>query len=665
MSAVSGGEGHVRPRFAVSAPAALIAPVTAIVAVGTLLGASVLAGGGTDSGTIAWVGIASLVLVAALAALAIFGVVPLPRLSGFGMATLVALVLFVIWTGTSVAWSIAPDLSWSYFNRGLTYLGLFCLGLFLAVFVRRAPVVFASLLALAVGAAIAWALAGKIDPSLFEDGFRKARLREPVGFWNTLALLFAYGVPLAFWLAARRHRPWVRGLGAGLLFLVVPAIMLTLSRSGMLAVVLAFVAWIVLAPGRLETVATTLLAVPAGAAIGAWAVGQPGLVEDGQELAVRESAGRALGWMLALGFLAVVGLALVLALIEERRPLTDELRGRALRVIAYCAAGVVVVGLIIFVVRVGNPVSWVGDKFDEFQSPELVSNDPSRLTSVSANLRLDWWSEAAQAFKDEPVLGFGAGTFPVIHRLYRDTEITVASPHNVLMQFLAELGIVGVLLSTTVVVVGLLAVRAAVRLLPDGQQLAGLALAVVLVLFGAHALVDVDWDYLAVAAPAFLALGVLLGGGRAIWVDGFPGLALVPVLVLIPVVLALLLPSLAARTATSSSEELFDDPAQALTLAHQAHALDPVSLEPIFARANVQVVLGLTAAARASYLQAVEQQPSNPLPWLQLTEFEIAEGEFASARASWLRLSALDPHDCRVRELGIVLDFGGSPCGAQ
>lgn len=662
MSAVAGGERRLRAGYAVSDLTARAAPFVATCAVGALLGASVLAGGGARSGAIAWIGIGSLTLVCALTALAISGVIPLPRVSRLGLVALSALTLFVLWNGLSVAWSIAPDLSWGYFNRGLAYLGLVGVGLFFTVFVRRAPLVFAGALAIAVAAAAVWALAGKIDPSLFEDGFRKARLREPVGFWNTLALLLAFGVPLALWLGTRRHHPLVRSLGVGLLFLVVPATILTLSRSGVLAALLAGALWIAVAPGRLESVAVALLAVPAGIAVGQWAVGRPGLIDDNQELAVRAADGRTLGWTLGLLFVAIVSVSLALAVFEERNPLTDPLRRRALRVIAWLAVGLAVVGLILFVVRVGNPVTWVGDKVDEFTSPELVANDPSRLTSASSNKRLDWWAEAASAFKDEPALGAGAGTFPVVHRLYRDDQISVASPHNVLMQFLAETGLVGVLLASLAAVAGVVASARAARRLPDDQQLAGLALLFVMVLYGLHALVDVEWDFLAVSAPPLLALGVLLGARPPLWLERFSGLALVPAVVLIPVALALVLPPLAQQRARASTEQLFDDPALALQLAGQAHALDPLSLEPIFARANAEVVLGRTALARAAYLQAIELQPRNPLPWLQLTEFEIAEGELAVARASWLRLSALDPHDCRVRELGVVLEQGSTPC---
>ena len=303
--------------------------------------------------------------------------------------------------------------------------------------------------------------------------------------------------------------------------------------------------------------AALALAVPAGAAVGQWALGQPGLVDDFQELSVRASDGRAFGWTVGLAFIAVVVIAYVLARVEARRPLTDAVRERVLRVVGWLALGLIVVGVVLFVVRVGNPATWVGDKVDEFTSPELVSNDPARLTSVNANKRLDWWAEAASAFRDEPALGSGAGTFPVVHRLYRADEISVASPHNVLMQFLAETGLVGALLAAVAAAAGVVAAGRAARRLADDQQLAGLALVIILVLYALHALVDVEWDFLAVTAPALLALGVMLGKARALWLERFPILALVPPLVFLPIVVSLLLPRLLparrARRPRSSS----------------------------------------------------------------------------------------------------------------
>ena len=69
-------------------------------------------------------------------------------------------------------------------------------------------------LALLLGLVLCWALLGKVIPSLFPDGARVARLRNPIGYWNSLALAAATAVPLALWLAsARGHARWVRDGG--------------------------------------------------------------------------------------------------------------------------------------------------------------------------------------------------------------------------------------------------------------------------------------------------------------------------------------------------------------------------------------------------------------------------------------------------------------------
>ena len=64
-------------------------------------------------------------------------------------------------------------------------------------------------LALLLGLVLAWALLGKVIPSLFPDGARVARLRNPVGYWNSLALVAATAVPFGLWAAcSRRSTPW-------------------------------------------------------------------------------------------------------------------------------------------------------------------------------------------------------------------------------------------------------------------------------------------------------------------------------------------------------------------------------------------------------------------------------------------------------------------------
>ena len=61
-------------------------------------------------------------------------------------------------------------------------------------------------MAVVVGAVLAWALATKVFPSLDPDAERIARLQEPVGYWNALALLADVAVVLGLWLGATERQ---------------------------------------------------------------------------------------------------------------------------------------------------------------------------------------------------------------------------------------------------------------------------------------------------------------------------------------------------------------------------------------------------------------------------------------------------------------------------
>jgi hypothetical protein len=47
-----------------------------------------------------------------------------------GAVMLLPFVAFALWSAASVVWSIEPDRSWAYFNRGLAYLAFALLGIF-------------------------------------------------------------------------------------------------------------------------------------------------------------------------------------------------------------------------------------------------------------------------------------------------------------------------------------------------------------------------------------------------------------------------------------------------------------------------------------------------------------------------------------------------------
>ena len=151
-----------------------------------------------------------------------------------------------------------------------------------------------------------------------------------------------------------------------------------------------------------------------------------------------------------------------------------------------------------------------------FTSTKATSNtNPSRLLSADSENRWVWWKEAAGAFSDRPVGGWGAGSFGVVHLLYRRDTLTVQQPHSVPLQFLAETGIVGALLALGGFALLLASAAGLPRRLPKGpERLLASALLGGAVAYAVHSLYDWDWDIPAVTLPAFLFLGVLVGARR-------------------------------------------------------------------------------------------------------------------------------------------------------
>jgi hypothetical protein len=544
-----------------------------------IVGLAVFFGGGVGDGSLPWLG--GGILLALLAAWTVEGA---PR----GWPRLAPLAALVGWIALSVSWSSLPDRSWSYANRAFVYLLFAALGLWLAPRMRA----LAAGLAAVLGLVAVWALLGKVLPFLYADYGRAARLRGPVGLWNQLALLGAFALPLALW---RR-----RTSGTLLAYLWLVALLLTLSRGGLAVAALAVLAWIALADDRLESVATLLAAAVPAAVVGGIAFALPGITSDGQSSSTRWRDGLIFGALLVAG--AIAGVLLERAPRPARSP---SLRRMALAAAAACAAGLVILAAL-----------KVGSAWSSFTSGTPAGGGSGRLGSASSNFRWLWWKQAWHGFTHDPIVGTGAGSFHLTNLLYRRSYLDEAvEPHNLPLQLLSELGLVGF---------GLAALAFAAllwRRMPRAPH--ELALALLLPVYLLHAAVDVDWDFAAVSAPAFLAAGALVGGAAprrrpspfAVLVGSGAALAAFG---------ALLLPWLGQRWSEQALPPA--SPGHALTYAQRARSVDPLLVEPLWAEAFAYDARGQPARAFASYRAAIRKQPDNPQTWLLAGRYALDNG---------------------------------------
>src|SRR5262249_35865057 len=193
--------------------------------------------------------------------------------------------------------------------RDLVYLAFAVLGVLVGALAARGSI--AAVLSVLLGLVVGWALLGKVVPRFFPDGARQARLRNPIGYWNGLALVCAMAVVLGLWLASSRtFRPTARAGGVLLVYGAVVATVLTYSRAGVAVCFVVGLAWILLARSALDSLAAVVLSVPAALGVAAYGISLPGIADDGQSHATRVHDGRLFGVALVAVGIVVFGLAL-------------------------------------------------------------------------------------------------------------------------------------------------------------------------------------------------------------------------------------------------------------------------------------------------------------------------------------------------------------------
>lgn len=604
--------------------------------IGVALVGLAMASGGFDRGQEDAVGrgptaaFLALALGAPLAAIAAWWALPRGAFSSWPVRVGVgAAAGLMVWSAFSVMWAAAPDLAWIDANRAALVLCALVVGVVLARRVSQ-PGAVASLGLTAIALPVAmWGLATKIAPTLVGPENAVARLSEPMGYWNAVALLVVLALPGAMWFSARPGAGSARrAAGAAAVTIFVVALLLTYSRAGIVVALVVAGVSVVLVPRGLRLL-VPLAAGIAGAVLPlAYALTTDALTTDRLSAALRRDAGIALGWRLAVGSAIAAGLMLLAVRVAPHlRPHSRVLRRVALVALVTMGVGLVVVGGLTFdsiANRVGNDAG--------------VNNDVGRITDPSLNGRIDWATEALRGFADAPLTGQGAGGFRLIHLAERETAPNpterIRHPHQLATQIAGELGIVGLLL--LVALVGAIAWAAVGARRRGADPTIGLAIAIATG-FMLHVQVDFTWSIPGVAVPALIVCGVVLGGGAPGGGEGrAPGWWMAPALAVLAIAAAAsaFLPWQAAR----SLEAGYSD--RPYAHAATARSLNPLWIEPDLFEADIAAARNEPDRALRAARRATEKQPDNPRTWRRLLAVGAADAEADTARK---RIGELDP----------------------
>ncbi len=581
--------------------------------------------------------------------------------AGLGIALLAG---FAAWSALSIAWSISPDQSWLFANRAVAYTLVALLALALGSSLPRAQErVAVGFLGIATFVAL-YALAGKVIPWVEVPGIfdlntaeQFSRLRAPIDYWNALGLVMVMAIPIAIRaVAAWEWRVEARALAGAVFVPLFVALLMTYSRGGLivLAVALALLVWA--GPGRVAMVAALAGGLVASIPAATLGLTSNVLTEDRVPVDERWLAGLLLGALLLLGMFIAARVAMAIDGSRDQLVLSEQGRRRVLRtsVAVIAAAGLIaVIGL---AASERGLTGSIEHQFDEFTTAkEDKQTDPGRVLQANSGNRWIWWEEAAGAWSDRPWVGHGAGSFPLLHRQYRENLLQVKQPHSVPLEFLSETGLIGAFLALGgLLLLGIAGLRAMLARPPGLERAFAAAMLAALGGFALHLFIDWDWDIPAVMLPALIFLGVL--AARPPGSDPELGGAALPVRAVafgVGVVLAAAftvsaflpwysskLTSDALSVASTGKQLQLEDAARRVALAKR---INPYSVQPLLAEASILERGNQGAAAYRTLVEAVRLQPANPSVWLRLSRLEFLLDLPGQATNSALVALQLDP----------------------
>jgi O-antigen ligase len=616
------------------------------------------------------------------------------------LAGLVLLAAFTVWIGVSLAWSVSPDGTWLELNRYVTYTIVLALAIIVGASARR-PIELVHGGFLVVAALVTcYALGQKLVPWVHIPGVidlnhtgPTPRLQEPFGYWNALGLFLSIAVPMALAVCVDRQRSARLRLAAVVLLeLIFLTIGFTYSRGGLVALALGIVVALWFGGARLRGL--LWLALAAAGTVVPLLLGllSHALTTANVGLSQRSKTGAELAAVVIISLIALVIVGRRL-LELERTVRIGPARARAIARGLIVAAGLLVLAVVVAVgLSHRGLTGTISHAWHSFTSSRGVNaTDPAHLLSADSGNRWVWWKEAVGAFSARPLGGWGAGSFPVVHLLYRRNDLGVLQPHSAPLQFLAETGVIGAVLAIAAFLALLGAGARSVRRLASGRErMLAAALLGALVAYGVHACYDWDADIPGLTLPVLVFAGVLAGAaadgsgarhrGREaanghlpirlpLRGPGNPGLGLRLMAIVVASVamcayaLSAVLPSLAASKAYAAEVRAGTGTPQALRGADQEAALatrlDPLSDDGLLDEEQVALDRQQLSRARALVLEALRRDPADVTAWERLAYVEVLSRQLKAGISAAQRVLQLDPEDQQTIEY-----IGGVAAGA-
>lgn len=597
---------------------------------------------------------------------AALGLFPASRLTRWAWGALALFGGFVVWTAIASTWSISSERSLEALSLNAGYLGVLLVGI--AVHRDREHALRHTIGAIATAIVVVAivALASRLHPGLFTSAAQTAsylpgtvaRLSWPLNYWNALAALLVFVIPLLLSLTASARSITAQAIAAGSIPVVALCGYLTFSRGGLLAFVISILVYFALVPDRLPKLLTAAVAAAGSIPLIAGAVHRSAVERGVLTAAARhEGATLILPIVLACVGVAVAQIGISLAVRHGRRPAALTVSR------AQAQTGVVLLAILLVVVALaaGGPTR-LSNAWRDFKRPTaaaLKHDTLQRFGSVSGNGRYDYWKASVDSTSGHLLGGNGPGTFQFVWLPRAHYFSYVQNAHSLYFETLAEAGIVGLALVLGFFVLVLVrGVRVVLRTAERARTRAAAATAAA-VSFMVSAGVDWVWQVPVLPAAFLLVAGALLvpsdrslrrrqgagandpgGGSRAQLLAVRGGMIVLALACVVAIGVPLATTNAERRSQAAAAAGNLP---LALTEARSAARIETGAGSPQVQIALVLEAQGKPAAALAPARQAVVDEPDNWSSWLVLSRLEAETRHPAAALTDYLRARSLNP----------------------
>jgi hypothetical protein len=589
------------------------------------------------------------------------GAVSIERIGIPARVVLFIFLALIAWSALSLGWTQSDERTVTELARAVTYLGVFVLALAVQAGRRWRPLLYGVTTGIAIVTGLA--VLSRLHPQWFPPnelgrvlvGIEiERRLAYPLNYSSALGSFAAMGLPLLL-AASSLARTYAGQLLAAAAFpLAGLAFYLSSSGTATVVVVAGLVAFLLIAPDRLPKLATLAVGA-AGTAILGYAVDHRAALDRGLPTAELKSQGNEVLVLVIVvcAAVALCQLAISMAVRHGRRPSWTLVSPRA----AVAGTAIAIVIALPIAVAAGAPRE-AKDRWDDFRSREGASTTASRSSQIlntSGSGRYQFWQSAVDAYKTEEFHGIGPGTFEfwwAQHASYQGAFVRDA--HSLYIETLAELGIVGFIIVTSLVlaIIGIGTVRA-LRAPPDLRL--GLAAATAgSVAFAVAAGVDYMWEIGVMPISFFVLAAVGVDAARG----PVPEARTRPerkrreirwwaatLLAAIAALVVIYLPYKGATDLRASERDVDEGRLDsALSEARSAADAQPYAASPRLQEALVLERQGKFDQAAAAARQATTKESTNWRTFFVLSRIEAERGDAKASLDAYRRARQLNPH---------------------